>query len=200
MEDQIAIQRLKEGDPSGLEYLVDKYQLKATQAAWLIVRDRHTAEDLVSQGFLKAYRSIRQFKNEGRFQSWFYRIIVNLALDYLRSEKRTVEIDPTSIETDDRFISQDLPLEEWIAEKESLEELKAAFDRLHPEQRAVIVARYFLGLGEKETAQQLGKSVSTIKWRRFSAIKQLRQVLAANLNSSLEKEEKNGKESIFKTF
>ncbi|HNY84539.1 MAG TPA: RNA polymerase sigma factor [Anaerolineaceae bacterium] len=188
MEDTIAIQRLKEGDASGLEFLVNKYQLKATQAAWLIVRDHHVAEDLVCQGFLKAYQSIRQFKNEGRFQSWFFRIVVNLAIDYLRSQKRFVDYEAEELENDQRFASAELSVEEQLERTQTMEELGAAFRKLDPEQRAVLVARYFLGLGEKETAAQLGKPVSTIKWRRFTALRQLRQALMDGLNSSERKE------------
>lgn len=190
MEDQIAIQRLKNDDPSGLEFLVDKYQLMATQAAWLIVRDRQTAEDIASQAFLKAYQRIRQFKNTGNFQSWFYRIVVNLALDHLRAQKRFVDHEPEQIETDDRFMDDELSVEEQIEKAQTIDELRNAFLKLSPEHRAVLVSRYFLGLSEKETAQQLGKPVSTVKSRRFSAIQQLRLALTDDFYSFDRKEKK----------
>ena len=190
MEDQISVQRLKNGDPSGLEFLVEKYQLMATQAAWLIVRDHQTAEDITSQAFLKAYQRIRQFRNTGNFQSWFYRIVVNLAVDHLRAQKRFVDHEPDQVETDERFMDDELSVEEQIERAQTIDELRDAFLKLSPEHRAVLVSRYFLGLSEKETAQQLGKPVSTVKSRRFSAIHQLRLALTDDFYSFDRKEKK----------
>jgi RNA polymerase sigma-70 factor (ECF subfamily) len=66
MEDQIAISRLKQGDLSGLEGLVRRYQARAVHAAYVIVQDRPLAEDVVQTAFVKAAERIQQFDERSR--------------------------------------------------------------------------------------------------------------------------------------
>ena len=61
MDEKQAIQQLKIGDISGLEFLVMCYQAKAVRTAYLITRDVGLAEDVVEDSFLQAYRSIRGY-------------------------------------------------------------------------------------------------------------------------------------------
>ena len=80
MEEQKAIARLKRGDISGLEALVRKYQVQAVRAAYLIIRDRALAEDIVQAAFLRAYERIGQFDAGRPFGPWFLRSVVNDAV------------------------------------------------------------------------------------------------------------------------
>ena len=61
MDEQQAIQRLKNGDISGLEFLVMRYQVKAVRTAYLITRDLGLAEDIVQDSFIQAFRAIHGF-------------------------------------------------------------------------------------------------------------------------------------------
>lgn len=67
MEESEAITRLKRGDISGLEMLVKRYQVQALEAAYLITRDYHMAEDIVQSAFLRAYERIGQFDSDRPF-------------------------------------------------------------------------------------------------------------------------------------
>ncbi|MEA4811272.1 MAG: RNA polymerase sigma factor [Anaerolineaceae bacterium] len=189
MEDQIAIQRLKEKDVSGLEYLVSKYQQKATQAAWLIMRDRQTAEDIASQAFLRVYRSINRFKPDAPFGPWLYRIVVNLCLDQIKHERRLSPLEPDGAEELSSSKLSEPSVENLLEQAQNIEEMMLAFEDLRPEHRAVIVARYFLGLSEKEATDELQTSVSTVKWRTYTAIHQLRQALIPGYQVKNRKEE-----------
>src|SRR5690349_14956601 len=79
ISEQEAVRRLKRGDLSGLETLVNLHQLRAVRAAYLIVRDRGLAEDVAQDAFLRAYSRIGQFDEARPFGPWLYRIVVNLA-------------------------------------------------------------------------------------------------------------------------
>jgi RNA polymerase sigma-70 factor (ECF subfamily) len=61
MEERSAIERLKQGDIGGLEVLVRRYQARAVQAAYLIVRDRSLAEDVAQDAFVRAYEGFGRF-------------------------------------------------------------------------------------------------------------------------------------------
>lgn len=177
MDETIAIQRIRHGDASGLEYLVQKHQARALQASWLILRDQALAEDAVSQAFLKAFQKVRQLREDAPFGPWFYRIVVNQSLDLYRKEQRQTAIGEEWMEA---LTAPGPALEASLERAQSMEELHEAIGRLQPEHRAALVARYFLGLGEKETARRLDKPLSTVKWWLRTARQQLRLALAPN--------------------
>src|SRR5436190_20885557 len=93
MTEQEAITRLKAGDISGLERLVKLYQVQAVRAAYLIMRDRAAAEDVVQTAFLRAYERIGQFDATRPFGPWFLRGVVNDAVKAAARGARQVSLD-----------------------------------------------------------------------------------------------------------
>ena len=82
MDDRIAISRIKQGDLNGLDFLVNRYQVRAVHAAYLVVYDRVLAEDIVQSAFVKVAERIDQFDEERPFAPWFFRIILNDAIRF----------------------------------------------------------------------------------------------------------------------
>ncbi len=79
---------MKLGDWGGLEPLVRAYQTQALYAAYLIVQDHASAEDLVQEAFLTAYLKIRQFDETRPFRAWFLKSVVNAAIKAARRQNR----------------------------------------------------------------------------------------------------------------
>lgn len=79
MSESEAIERLRQGDIKGLEALVRAHELRALRAAYLIVRDRDVAEDVVADAFVRAYEHIGCFDGARPFAPWFLRLVVNIA-------------------------------------------------------------------------------------------------------------------------
>jgi len=71
MDDQTAITRIKQGELNGLESLVERYQARAVQAAYLIVFDQALAEDIAQTAFVKVAEWIRQFDDTRPFEPSF---------------------------------------------------------------------------------------------------------------------------------
>lgn len=81
MKDEFeAIKRLKQGDISGLEFLVSQYQVRAVRAAYLITRDSALAEDVAQDCFVRVYHSIHGFDSSRPFEPWFMRSVVNASV------------------------------------------------------------------------------------------------------------------------
>jgi RNA polymerase sigma-70 factor (ECF subfamily) len=178
--DAKAVARLKTGDISGLETLVQRYQLKAVRAAYLITRDKLLAEDLTQAAFLRAYERISQFDSRREFGPWFLRSVINDALKAANKAGRAVSWEQTFQEPGEE--PPDLPAldagpAELFEQSETRQAIGAALDRLPPVQRAAIVLRFYLGFSEAETAEQLGCAPGTIKWRLHSARQQLQNLL-----------------------
>jgi RNA polymerase sigma-70 factor, ECF subfamily len=181
MEDNIALSRLKKGDHSGLEELVTRYQVQAIHIAQLIVRDRFLAEEVVQSSFVLTAERIVQFDMDRPFTPWFFRIVINEALKVAKRQKRFV---PLNDEPEDdavllaRWLVDPHPQPEKILEaKETRQIIRSALERLAPEQRAVVVMRYFLEMSEAEMSANLGRPTSTIKWYLRAARERLRNLL-----------------------
>ena len=179
MDEQQAIQQLKNGDISGLETLVMQYQVKAVRAAFLITRDPGLAEDVVHDAFIHAYRAIGRFDATRPFEPWFMRSVVNASVKMMQRSARQVEVGNEADET----VLADLAkrVESVESQVESIEvqdQIWAALQKLSPRQRAVIVQKYFLGMSESEMADQSGAAKGTIKWLLNAARERLRDLLA----------------------
>ena len=181
MDERIAISRIKQGDLNGLEFLVKRYQVRAVHAAYLILYDRVLAEDVAQAAFVKAAERIHQFDEQRPFAPWFFRIVVNDALKTAKRRKQSVSLD-------DHMDGAARKLAAWLQdpapqppqlmeEKELHQWLLQAIRSLTPEQRAVVVMRYFLEMSEAEMCIQLDRPLSTIKWWLRDARKSLRKHL-----------------------
>ncbi len=179
MDEQQAIQRLKQGDIGGLEYLVTKFQLKAVRVSYLITRDLGLAENVVQDTFIQVFRSIRGFDTTCPFEPWFLRIVINASVKIARKSARYIDFGDEWEESQfAELISQVESVEEQVETIELQNQVWDAMAKLSPRQRAVIVQRYFLEMSEKEMAVESGAAVGTIKWLLNAARQRLKTLLA----------------------
>lgn len=192
MDDRGAIARLRQGDLAGLEMLMERYQVKAVRTAYLITRDRATAEDVVQTAFVRVYERIHQYNAERPFEPYFLRIVINDAVKAASRQQRQVSID-AEFDGSDRTLADVLPADapDPADEAERLETRRvvwAAMEQLTPKQRAVAVLRYYLGYSEAEIAHTLTLPAGTIKWRLHAARQRLQELLSPFSTEPLEKE------------
>jgi RNA polymerase sigma-70 factor (ECF subfamily) len=170
VDEKQAIQQLKNGDISGLEFLVACYQVKAVRTAYLITRDPGLAEDIVQDSFLQAYRSIRGFDSARSFEPWFMRSVVNAS----------VKAGDDAEDLFSQLVEQAELVEAQVESIEVQNQIWDAMQKLSPRQRAVIVQRYFLDMSEKEMAEEAGSAVGTVKWMLNAARERLRGLLGVD--------------------
>ena len=179
MTEQASVARLRSGDIGGLAALVETHQLQAVRAAYLIVRDRPLAEDIVQAAFIRAYERIGQFKVEAPFGPWFLRSVVNDAIKAAERARRTVSVDDAEGADGDGHSGHDLVDESsgpaaLLEQAEDAAALWELLGRLPASQRAVIVLRYYVGLTDAEIADRLDTPRATVRWRLFAARGRLR--------------------------
>lgn len=179
MQEHAAILRLERGDPGGLEFLVRKYQVRAIRAAYSITRDSEQARDIVQAAFLRACERFDQFDASKSFGPWFLRSVVNDALKAATRNRRQVSLEDFDEEELVDFLSDTASDPEQAAEStEMYEAVLAALDRLTPEQRAIIVLRYYFGWTDADIAQQFARSRGTVRRWLHDARGRLRELLA----------------------
>jgi len=177
----LAIARLKDGDLSGLDLLMDRYMLQAVRSAYLITLDRPLAEDVVQNVFLRLVNTIGQFDLQRPFAPWFLRSVIHDALKAAQKERRKAPLEAADAEAArvliERFSELEPGPEETAISAETRREVWQALEMLPPEQRTVIMQRYYLGYSEAEMSLALQRPAGTIKWLLHRARGTLRELL-----------------------
>ena len=148
-----AIAAAKAGEWDALSYLYSRYADDVCRFVQSIVRDRHEAEDITHDVFVKLIRAIQKYEErEVPFAAWIMRVARNAALDHVRS-RRQIPVEEVWISEDDRDRTS----------FEYTQALKAALAELPESQREVLVLRHIGGLSPTEIAERLGKTEASIQ-------------------------------------
>jgi RNA polymerase sigma-70 factor (ECF subfamily) len=185
-EDRALIQAAQTGDTAAFRKLVERHQRRAFSIALSMVRDENDARDLVQEAFLRVYRGLERFQGGSSFFTWFYRIVTNLAIDFMRKPgRREAEHDDgrTRVDTDEAdfpFVARIDGAEplDAVHRQELAARLRAALDALPPYHRGVVLMREVEGMSYEEMAQAMNVSKGTIMSRLFHARQKLQKALA----------------------
>jgi RNA polymerase sigma-70 factor (ECF subfamily) len=183
MDERRAIEILKKGDVGGLEVLVRTHQTRAVRAAYLILRDRALAEDVVQAAFVRTYEKIETFDESRPFGPWFVKVVVNDAIRAATRRERTVRFDEEDEDPVVTLTDTGMSPQDFVEEAEERRRVWTALEKLPPAQRAVVVQRYYLGMSEAEMAEGQSSPPGTIKWRLHAARKRLSKLLRPELRA-----------------
>jgi RNA polymerase sigma-70 factor, ECF subfamily len=176
-----AVARLKSGDLSALEILVQFYQLRAVYAAVLILHDKELAEEIVQDCFFRAAQKIDQFDDRKPFAPWFLRSVINAALQEAKRQRRTIPIpddEPEETQAAARWLVDPASCPEDLVESEELyAAVWRALDQLPPDQRTAVLLRYFQEDSEDDITRSVRRPLTTVKWWLHSARQQMRRIL-----------------------
>ena len=153
--------------------LVADYRLRAFHFALQIVGNREDAMDVTQEAFIKVHRNWSRRDPNRPFGPWFYAILRNVAIDFLRKRASRREEDAESAPD----VSH-RPGPEALAEKSQLQEkVWLAISQLPEHQREVVVLRDLHGFAYKEIAEIVGESLTTVNSRLHDARETLRRKL-----------------------
>lgn len=193
IRDRRLVRRLRAGDQRAFEELVRLYQHRIFGLMLRMIGNRQEAEDLAQEVFITLHRAIGQYRGEGRFYTWLYRIATNTCknrIKYLRGRNfhRSVPVEETPEAHDPGDGGPVIPLQARIAGPEAMTEgarLQAAIQRelaeLDPEHRLLIILRDIQGLSYQEILNITGLQEGTLKSRLHRARVALKERLAPHL-------------------
>lgn len=184
-DDRNLVEQAKQGDRESFGTLVGRYQDRAFNLAYQIVRNREDALDISQEAFARAFISLPTFKGGARFTTWLHRIVVNLAIDTLRRRQRgeVVAFDDARAAPEGKDAGPPAPEDPAAAfEAKQVRDLLArGIARLPAAQRAVLVLREIEGLSYDEISRVVGCTLGTVMSRLFYARRKLQQVMKAHL-------------------
>ena len=177
--ESILVADLCDGDMTALAILVNRHKDLVYRVAMQITKNSDDASDVLQDAFLKVYDSINAFRQESAFETWLYRIVVNLSIDAVKKQKRQQESMASLSEVSDVHQSQDIQQDPTRqAEKNELQEwVTQAVNSLSIKHRAVVILHELEGLSHPQIADILDCSEGTVRSRLHYARKRLRVLL-----------------------
>lgn len=165
------VTRVKTGDVDAFTELVRRYQAMAFGYAYSNLRDFHLAEDVVQQAFVVAYNNLNRIEHPERFGGWLRAIVRFECLHLLRS-RRVVQVP---IEAVSELAAPEPGPAEMAEEREGIDRLLVAIDRLPPAEREATILYYIHDHSQRDVAEFLNLPVTTVNNRLRSARKRLKQ-------------------------
>jgi RNA polymerase sigma-70 factor, ECF subfamily len=168
------VDRAQQGDREALEELYLIHFDRIYSYLHVSVGNRHDAEDLTTQTFLKMLESIGKFRwQSAPFSAWLFRIAHNLAMDHFRATKRWQPEEEVPEPDPDENTSAEAGALESIGRKSMLE----LIEELSPEQQQVLTLKFVFNFANAEAATILGKTEGAIKSLQHRALVSLQKQL-----------------------
>jgi RNA polymerase sigma-70 factor (ECF subfamily) len=171
------VRAAQKGDRDAFASLVRSYWDRLYRWLYHLSHDRHSAEDLAQETFLKAFTHLDRFQAGTNFRAWLFRIAHNGFANQFRGRGNRKQALPEDLPD-----PASGPLESALS-REALQELADAVAHLPTEFRAALLLRAEEGLSFRQIADVLGLTEETARWRVFKARHKLLGQLAAQPNS-----------------
>ncbi|HLS09590.1 RNA polymerase sigma factor SigW [Lentibacillus sp.] len=176
------IKQVKRGDQSAFADIVSFYQHKIYQHCYRMLGNRHEAEDIGQETFIRAYINIHSFDDKRKFSTWLYRIATNLTIDRIRKRKPDYYLDAEIRGTDGLNMYSQLATDSRLPEEEvqgmELQDyINQEIAGLPPKYRSVIILRYLEEFSLQEISDILDIPLGTVKTRIHRGREALRKKL-----------------------
>lgn len=176
--------RVKAGDQSAFDFLVQKYRRPLVSFMYRMARNTAAAEDLAQEVFLRVYRSRQTYEASAKFTTWLYRIATNLAVNHARDTRKerpevTISLDEPDEETGTTMDVADgaITAEENLVRRERTLAIRGKVEALPERQRLAVIMHKYQQMDYKQISEVLKLSESATKSLLFRAYETLRDQL-----------------------
>jgi len=176
-DDHELLALIRDGSHHAFGVLVRRHTERFYRLAYRYVQSKETAEDIVQDAFLKLWEDPARWHPErnSKFTTWFYRIVVNLCLDW-RKKKRPLELDEEAQLTDERQT-----LDEAMIRAQEQRKLEVEIAALPERQRMALNLCFDEGLSNQEAADVMGVNLKALQSLIMRAKTTLKERMKADL-------------------
>jgi len=167
------MRRVAAGDPGAFTALYERHKGRLFSYLVRLTGNRHIAEDLLQETWLRVYRARGSYQPSGRFQTWLFTIARRLLLDHARRAPGAWESDTEATEA----LSAPERTEHGAEAKDLLLRVERALSALPPGQREVVLLARFAGLTAEEVATVTGSTPGAIRVALHRALQRLRTLI-----------------------
>lgn len=158
------VQAFRRGEEAGFTYFFNSFYKALTYYAFRIIQDRQTAEEIVSDSFIKIWQRHETFEHVRVIRSWLYTTVRHSCIDWLRQRQTAAEHEQRLADRLKDAVEASV-LHELIR-AEVIREIHAAITNLPPQCRQVFKLLYIQGKSLKQVAEEMQLSIHTIKNQR----------------------------------
>jgi RNA polymerase sigma-70 factor (ECF subfamily) len=181
-DEKLLIDRARNGDTAAFRQLVERSKITTYRLAYDLTGNRHDAEDLSQEAFIRAYRGLPRFRGEAKWSSWLHRITLNTFLDQKRSKKNDTVEYHDELETPETMTTMihtaAAPGPDRRAEAGDIRDhIERALGCLSPAERSVFVMRHYHDKPLKEIGEALDIAEGTVKVHLFRAVRRMQKEL-----------------------
>lgn len=164
--------------PERMEEIISANESALLRYAGWLVGDPHAAQDIVQEAFIKlvAHIGSRDF-DAAAVRYWLFRVVHNLAVDYMRSQARRAELLRRQAEDIETFHSSSAEAEAGAALEERRAQVQRLLKRLTPAERQVLLLRMQQGLSYEEISRITGRTVGNVGCLLHNAVKRLAKLM-----------------------
>lgn len=187
ISDNELVKRAALSDAKAIRLITSRNNQRLYRAAWGILGNHADAEEILQEGYLKAFNSLETYSGNSSLSTWLTRIVINKAIDRQRALKsRHTDLLKKDVAMLDEYraqytSNQSHSPEIQFAKSEISIMLQKAVAQLPDEYRLVFIFREIEGMSTKETSDNLGIKATTVKTRLFRARRLLRENLEPEL-------------------
>lgn len=151
-----------------LALLIEDNQERYYKVAFSYVKNREDALDIIHNAIVKALQSFHKLRNPAYAQTWFYKILTNECISFLRKNRKMIPLED--------YQTPHLPPAGDLADihKDEYIDLYAAIDKLPPDMKTIVILRFFDDMKYDEIAEITSTNLNTIKSRLHRALKHLK--------------------------
>lgn len=182
--DQHYINKVKEGDANSFTILVDNYKDLVFSLALKIMKNREEAEEVSQDTFIKAYRSLHNFKGESKFSTWLYKITYNNCMDRVKKISRSYNTHTIDEVVENRIESTQNVLDS-IERDERAQLMKECLNELPEDERTILWMFYYQELSLKEIIDVTSYSQANLKVKLHRARKKLLSIVQLRLEPEM---------------
>jgi RNA polymerase sigma-70 factor (ECF subfamily) len=186
--DAAAMKRLAAGDTSALRDIISRHQKSVFNLAYRFFTDSSLAEDVAQEAFLRIYSIRNRYKPTAKFTTYLYRVVTNLCLSEMRSQKLRkasslsyAGVDGESDLPRAREVSADSPRDS-LEKSELAEKVRETVQSLPPNQRIATILSRYEGMSYTEIAKVMSVSVMAVKSLLSRAREKIREGLLPYLD------------------
>lgn len=176
MNEKQYIYKILKGDTSAFGYFVDTYQDMAITIAYRVCNNMQDAEDIVQNAFVKAFHNIHTFRSDSKFSTWFYRIVYNTAISYIKTSVfNTGFVDYRMGNAGNSFSDYDTL--DQIEENEKKALIEKTMAKMPPDERLLLTLFYLEESSVKDIVQITGLTETNVKVKLHRARKRFGETM-----------------------
>ncbi len=188
--DQYYINQVLEGQVNAFSVLVERYQGLVYTVVYRMIKNKEQAEEVAQDSFIKAYKSLSNYRGDAKFSTWLYTIAYRKSLDAIKASKRmiTSELIEEVSEGEMELVGDAL---NYLQIKERKKIISDSIMKLPEDEAAIITLYYFEEKSVKEIVEIVDLTADNVKIKLYRSRKKLYSILKYHISPEISS--KNGR-------